>query len=374
MTDANEVVLYVDDERENRTAFEYAFDEFTVRTAPSGHDALELLRRGDIAVLLADQRMPGMTGVELCMHARSLAPDAFRIIVTAYADVQVATDAINRGEVSRFIMKPWRNADLAEVIRAGIERVRIERAVREVQGELVRKGLGGIAVGSVSDLVHELVLPLRALEHHLTDAARTVERLEATAPERASALRALNAATESAALTSALLRRVSHHVQVTSGPKTCDAQAVVAASVRIASSYAQRIATLDTRLELTQSDVAIDARSLGEVTLNLVVNAAEALEADAAPDAAPTIEVRLCDAGANVLLSVEDNGPGLDAAALASMFEPGVSTKGEGRGVGLAVVRSLVREVGGDVRARSEPGRGCTIEVQLPRPSPSERA
>src|SRR5689334_24482036 len=96
-------VLFVDDEPQNLVVFRYAMeDHFTVLTAQSGAEALQLLQRHQIAVLLADQRMPAMSGVELCARARELQPDAVRIIITAYADIHAAIDAINQGQVSRY--------------------------------------------------------------------------------------------------------------------------------------------------------------------------------------------------------------------------------------------------------------------------------
>ena len=109
-------VLFVDDEQQNLVAFSYAFEErFTVFTASSGLEAIRILREHDIAVLLADQRMPGMTGVEVCTKAQEIRPNTVRILVTAYADLHVAIDAINQSQVLRYLTKPWNNEELAEI-------------------------------------------------------------------------------------------------------------------------------------------------------------------------------------------------------------------------------------------------------------------
>ena len=94
-------VLYVDDERANLLVFRHNFsDQFTVLTADNGKEALEILRRENVAVLLTDQRMPSMTGVELAEKVQAAHPEVVRMIVTAYADVHAAIEAINRGQVS----------------------------------------------------------------------------------------------------------------------------------------------------------------------------------------------------------------------------------------------------------------------------------
>src|SRR5687767_10291527 len=120
-------ILYVDDEPQNLLTLRYALDdEFTVLTASTGAEAMQVLEQRSIAVLLCDQRMPGMTGVEVCRRARDLRPDVVRIIVTAYADLQAAVDAINQGQVARYVTKPWRNDELIELLRATIDLVRVQ--------------------------------------------------------------------------------------------------------------------------------------------------------------------------------------------------------------------------------------------------------
>ena len=90
--------------------------EFELHTAESGSQALEILRRHEIHVIMTDQRMPGMTGVELIEQARHEYPDAIRIVFTGYADLRAVIDAINRGGLHHFITKPWDPDELIEVL------------------------------------------------------------------------------------------------------------------------------------------------------------------------------------------------------------------------------------------------------------------
>src|SRR4051794_14176728 len=93
-------VLFVDDDEMNRQVFLANFDKkLKIISCASGPEALRVLeaRRAEIGVVLTDQRMPGMTGVELLERARNMAPEAARMLVTAYADLQVVIDAVNRG-------------------------------------------------------------------------------------------------------------------------------------------------------------------------------------------------------------------------------------------------------------------------------------
>lgn len=119
-------VLYVDDDRSNLLAMQYALgDDLDFRIADSGSQALE--RAEGIDVLLADQRMPGMSGVEVCRRFREVCPDAARILYTAYPDPQAGVAAINEGAVSRLLVKPMVNEELLRAIIESYETRRLER-------------------------------------------------------------------------------------------------------------------------------------------------------------------------------------------------------------------------------------------------------
>jgi len=111
MTDAQPTkhpILLVDDEPEILFSLTGLLRrEFELYTAEDGHQAMEILRNHPIHVIMTDQRMPQMTGVELMGHAKTEYPDAIRIIFTGYADIKAVIDAINRGALYRYITKPW---------------------------------------------------------------------------------------------------------------------------------------------------------------------------------------------------------------------------------------------------------------------------
>jgi DNA-binding NtrC family response regulator len=115
-------ILIVDDEAANLRALERLFrEDYEVLTAGSGADAVELLREHDVAVLLTDQRMPEMTGIELLMNTISLRPRMVRIILTGYTDVDTLVTAINGGQVYKYIKKPWNNEELKATVAQALE-------------------------------------------------------------------------------------------------------------------------------------------------------------------------------------------------------------------------------------------------------------
>ncbi|WP_316833677.1 response regulator [Pedobacter nutrimenti] len=106
-------VLYIDDEIHNLNSFKAGFRRlFNVFTAESAAEGLKVLQSEDIHVIITDQRMPVMTGIEFLESIIPDYPDPIRILLTGYADINAVIDAINKGQVYRYIQKPWMEDDL----------------------------------------------------------------------------------------------------------------------------------------------------------------------------------------------------------------------------------------------------------------------
>lgn len=132
-------VLYVDDEENNLLAFKAAFRrEFHVITAISGAEALEKLKEHEIQVIITDQRMPGMSGVEFLQKVIPDYPDPIRILLTGYSDINAVIDAINKGEVYRYLTKPWDNEFLKTTIRQAHEVLHLRKENERLIEELRR--------------------------------------------------------------------------------------------------------------------------------------------------------------------------------------------------------------------------------------------
>lgn len=122
-----DALLIVDDEDKILRSIERALMDTDLRIlkAQSADEALKILQKEELSVILSDNMMPGMRGIDFLSLAKGKAPDTVRILMTGQADLQTAIDAINKGEVFRFITKPWDNEKLAEVIQEGVTRFRI---------------------------------------------------------------------------------------------------------------------------------------------------------------------------------------------------------------------------------------------------------
>jgi len=130
-------VLVVDDESDNLDAFRFTFGKtFTLHLANSGDEALGIAKGHDIAVVVTDQRMPRMTGLELLKQVRDVRPDAIGIIVTAFTDVDVLIESINLGRIYRYVTKPWDSKELRGILIQAVERYHLLRENRRLAEQL----------------------------------------------------------------------------------------------------------------------------------------------------------------------------------------------------------------------------------------------
>ncbi|PPL00823.1 response regulator [Parapedobacter indicus] len=115
-------VLYVDDEENNLISFKATFRlKYTVYTALNGSQALQLVKEKPIDIIITDQRMPQMTGVELLEEIIKINPEPMRILLTGYADMSAVVDAVNKGKIFHYLSKPWSEEELSSTIQRAYE-------------------------------------------------------------------------------------------------------------------------------------------------------------------------------------------------------------------------------------------------------------
>lgn len=123
-------VLFVDDEVPILNAARKLFSNDPVMrllVASNGEEALEIIRKEDVWLVVSDHHMPGISGIGLLERIRHISPTTGRILMTAHADLKTAIDAINIGEALRFIIKPWDNNELKSIVHEGLERTEVVR-------------------------------------------------------------------------------------------------------------------------------------------------------------------------------------------------------------------------------------------------------
>jgi len=137
-SDAVISVLYVDDEVHNLNSFKAGFRRlFNVFTAESAAEGRKILESENIQVIITDQRMPVMTGIEFLESVIPDFPDPIRILLTGYADINAVIDAINKGQVYKYIQKPWMDEDLRINIEKAYEIYALRKENRELTEQLL---------------------------------------------------------------------------------------------------------------------------------------------------------------------------------------------------------------------------------------------
>ena len=133
-------VLYVDDEIDNLNAFKAVFRrDFEVFIAESANEGMKIIenKENDIHIVLTDQRMPNITGVEFLASLVKDFPQIMRVLVTGYADLATVIDAINKGEVYRYVSKPWDNVELKNLILQAFEVYDLRKKNKRMTDELL---------------------------------------------------------------------------------------------------------------------------------------------------------------------------------------------------------------------------------------------
>ena len=137
MTDKKINILYVDDEMNNLMSFKATFRmKYNVFTANGGEEAIKMMGENEIHVIITDQRMPGMTGVEFLERIIEKYPDPMRILLTGYADLNAVIDAVNKGKIFHYLSKPWNEEELDMTIQRAFDLYKKRKEEQEVTDKL----------------------------------------------------------------------------------------------------------------------------------------------------------------------------------------------------------------------------------------------
>ncbi len=130
-------VLYVDDEENNLISFRATFRlKYKVYTAISGSAAIDIIKENPIDIIITDQRMPEMTGVEFLEEVIKLDASPMRILLTGYTDMGAVIDAVNKGKIFHYLNKPWSEEELDQTIQRAYEVYAEQKKIMEANSKL----------------------------------------------------------------------------------------------------------------------------------------------------------------------------------------------------------------------------------------------
>lgn len=339
-------VLFIDDEPNNLTAFKASFRrDFDVFTANSAQEGMNVLEAEEIHVLLTDQRMPGTTGVQFLEQVIEKYPNPVRILVTGYADIEAVVDAINKGQVFRYISKPWNDDEIRLAIENAfkIYQHREERnffvykATHDLKGPLV-------SIRGLVNLVKRELSANNEINQYIDLIDDSIEHLDGTLSELIEYKRIGESQVN--------LSDVDFDFLVKDILKSID---------RI-DNYEKNEITVDIQqFDTFKSDSSI----LKSILTNIIQNA---IKYGRYGNNNATINIFIgLDAG-KVNIVIKDNGLGMTPEVkenIFKMFFRGASGV-KGTGLGLYIVKTGIEKLDGSIEVDSEPGVGSEFRIQIP--------
>jgi signal transduction histidine kinase len=381
-----EPILYVDDEIENLQGFNYLLRrDFQVFLASSAKEGLEILKNNKIKVILTDQRMPEICGIEFLEQIRDEFPDVVRIIVTAYSDSDTILQSINLGKVFHFITKPWRNEELRNIIRRAIENYNLKQDKIELIDFLQRlnsdlteakeraEESDRLKSSFLANMSHEIRTPLNAIvgfsnliisendnnpsmkkqfykiiETSSTDLLNIIEDILDTSRIETGFVSVNKTAVDLHKLMCDLLVIFQNHIYLKDKP------------VELKYHYPKITDKLS---------IITDGLRLKQIMSNLINNAIKFTEKGEIEFGFDIIENK----GEQILkLFVQDTGIGIPVDKYDYIFERFRKLEIEtdkiyrGNGLGLYIAKKLSQMLGGDITLESKPNLGSTFYVTIP--------
>jgi signal transduction histidine kinase len=324
-------------------------------------------------LVLADDGLPGFDALEALSMVRELGLDLPFIVVSGASAEEAAVAALKAG--AHDCISKARLYRLVPAVQRELREVTTRAEQRRLQEQLMvaerMASVGTLAAG----VAHEINNPLAAVVANLELALRTVERLPQELPDLGELRAELRDAHEAAHLVRQIVRDVkvfSRSVDERAGP--VDVRQVLDSTVRMAWNEIRHRARLLKSYDSVPPVWTTDAR-LGQVFLNLLINAAQAIEIGHVDSNQIRLVTRTDDRG-RAVVEIADTGVGISAENLGRIFTPFFTTKppGGGTGLGLSISHRIVKELGGELRLASEPGRGTLASVALPAASTTPRA
>ncbi len=364
-------ILAVDDEPANLHLLRRTFrQDYEIELAESGLAGLDILRQHPVDIIITDQRMPGMTGVELLVESRLIHPDAVRMILTAYTDVKDIIDSINKGYIYRYILKPWSPEDLKVTVTRALDHYRLEQQnrllvkklqkslddLRAAQQELLHQErlstLGRVA----TTIIHDLKLPMSNIRTSATlladkdlpqDLRLEFSQIIQTEVDR-------------------LIEMTREILEFSRGETSLNLTEFKLSDLLqdIGKSVERELMAAKISFERDWDDLGTirgDRERLRRVLLNLILNSKDAMPAGGVLAISGKRNEKF------ITLEVIDSGVGIPEEILSKIFDPFVTHgKHNGTGLGMAIAKRIIEGHKGTVFAANRSRGGVVITVTLP--------
>jgi signal transduction histidine kinase len=351
-------ILYIDDEVNNLTAFKASFRRsYEIYTAPSPFEAKNLLKDVDVHLIIADQRMPGMTGVDFFNSVKEQYPDPIRVLLTGYTDIEALIDAINKGQIYRFIKKPWNEFELQNTIHNAFEIYSARKLLKE-KIEMLEKTndeLSRFIYSASHDLRSPLmsvlgIINLAKMDNSVTDPNGYMQMIE----------------TSIVRLDGFIQKIIEYYKNSRLEPEyeKIDFKKIINEAVE---TCRHQNPSIHFHIKIHQpEDFTGDAFRLGIILNNLISNAIKYQKPE---EKNQTVNIIAKTEPHKAILTIEDNGIGILNEHLDNIFKMFFRTKNSskpGTGIGLYIVKEALTRIGGTISVSSVYGEGSKFEINIP--------
>jgi len=351
-------VLYIDDEDNNLNSFKAALrKEFKVQTAIDAEDGLILAKNYEFQVVIADQRMPGMTGVEFFEKLVEINPDPIRILLTGYSDITSVIDAINRGEVYRFIDKPWNLEQIKNAILNAAEIFNARKELKEKNNRLQK--LHSEMNQFVYSLSHELRGPLMSIS-----GISKLAKMEVKDPGIIEYFEMIDSATLK--LDDFIYKMLDFYrsTKIENKVVTIKFEDILR---QLLDEYKLKwnLDGIEIFLSIDQANVFHSDESKIRVILNNLFSNAFKFQKD---DPGKWIKINIEVNSVGAIIEVSDNGIGIEDKHIDDVFNlfHRATQRNVGSGLGLYMVKESIEQLKGHVILKSVPKIGTKVHVHLP--------
>lgn len=384
-------LLIIDDELEITKALTRQFrNKYNVFSTTSAEEGLAIMEKESVQVVLSDQRMPGMSGVEFFARIKHKYPDALRLLLTGYTDIEAVVNAINEGQVFRYVTKPWNPVELESIIREAFEKYELitnnkklihrlneanqnlEEKVKDRTKDLEKANarLSELNVEKnkyIGMVVHDLRNPIGVAASFTEMLIQDFETLPT--PEKMDYLGYIS---KSCHFSLNLMNEFLDISKIEAGIFDLnlteqDYLLLVKESIQQQGFKAARQGmTIQFETTCSRLPATFDNNKILQVLNNLIGNAVKY----SLPNS--TIQVRVEQEGASIVTHIIDHGQGISEEDQAKLFKPysttssTSSTDEKSTGLGLAIVKKIIDAHRGSVQVYSSVGHGSTFTFVLP--------
>ncbi len=355
-------ILYLDDEEQNLMSFKALFRrDYNVFTTTSAQEAVNILNSNEIHIIFSDQKMPDVSGVEFFETILHDFPKAVRILITGYADMEAVIDAINKGQVYRYVTKPWEQNELRVCVENALEKFRKDTELTEKNRELERANAE--LEKFVYSASHDLRAPLVSIKGVIN-----VARIEIPDERFVQYLDMIERSADK------LNDFVSNIINYYQNNQIEELMEVINSDMLIDEilsrySHYESAERITFRKDISQpAEFRSDANRIRMVLNNLVSNAIRFSDPKKHES---FIDLSVVVNKEKAVFRVTDNGIGIAPEILPGIFDM-FFTHGDkrlGSGIGLYIARQAAQKLGGNISVSSEQNKGTRFTFEIPNKS-----